>query len=308
MQRSEASAALGDDVVGIVLTFNSADVIESTLRAVQCVSHHVVVVDSGSSDGTAELAERLGCHVARRAFKNYADQRNWAISEFGARHSWQLHVDADEILDPTAIRAIRTAVRSPGRASGFLIRRRTYFMGRLLRFGGTTTWHLRLFRSDAGRCEDRLYDQHFKCDGPTARLTGYLHDMNVGGISEWTAKHNRWADMEADELSRSNSAEGQIGSRLFGDDPRERRRYYKNRYYRAPLVLRPIAYFFIRYFFQLGFLDGRIGLLYAILQGLWFRMLVDAKLMERQFPAIPPEISRLAPAPLSEDPAAPQRA
>jgi len=279
------------DLVVVVLTFNSAQVIRATVLAALAVSHDVLVIDSGSTDGTVELAASMGCRVAKRAFKNYADQRNWAIDNAGREFTWQLHVDADEILDDAAKHAVLAAVRSPCGASGFLIRRRTYFMGRPLRFGGTTTWHLRLFRSGCGRCEDRLYDQHFKCDGRVGRLAGYLHDMNAGTLGEWTAKHNRWADMEAQELSSPGSNAGQIGSRLFGADPRQRRRFYKNLYYRSPPVIRPFVNFSVRYFLKLGFLDGRIGLLYAVLQALWFRMLVDAKVMERKMRA-PPEPGR----------------
>jgi glycosyltransferase involved in cell wall biosynthesis len=271
-----------DNLVVIVLTFNSAAVLEATLAAAFAVSSDVVVVDSGSTDGTVELARSLGCRIANRAFTNYADQRNWAIDNAAVGFAWQLHIDADEILDDAAQRAVRTAVRSSGATSGFLIRRRTYFMGRPLRFGGTITWHLRLFRSETGRCEDRLYDQHFKCNGRVGRLAGYLHDMNAGTVGEWTTKHNRWADMEAEEVSRPTDEGKQIGARLVGADPRQRRRFYKNLYYRSPLVFRPLFNFSIRYFLKLGFLDGRIGLLYAVMQALWFRMLVDAKIMERQ--------------------------
>jgi glycosyltransferase involved in cell wall biosynthesis len=286
------------DILVVILTFNSATVIQATLEAALKVSRQVLVVDSGSKDGTVELATKLGCRVLERPFKNYSDQRNWAIAIANEKFVWQLHLDADEILDDHAIRAILRAVQTAGGASGFLIRRRTYFMGHPLRFGGTTTWHLRLFRSGAGHCEDRLYDQHFKCEGNARRLAGYLHDMNVGTLAEWTTKHNRWTDMEAEELSRSNSDADQIGSRLFGNDPRQRRRFYKNLYYRSPLVIRPFVHFSIRYFLQLGFLDGRIGLLYAVLQALWFRMLVDAKLMEKRefgWPrAMPPQQREIA--------------
>jgi len=211
----------------IVLTFNCADVIERTLRAALKLSPTVITVDSNSSDRTCEIATALGCQVHSRAFKHYADQRNWAIDKFKDLADWQLHVDADEVLDETAIDNIRGVLLQPGNSAGFMLRRRTYFMGQELRFGGTTTWHLRLFRSDLGRCEDRLYDQHFLCNGPIGKLrTGFLHDMNVGSLAEWTQRHNRWSDMEAGELSREDEAKDQIDGRL-SDDPRERKRLYK---------------------------------------------------------------------------------
>ena len=267
----------------IVLTFNSAHVIERTLRAALALSPSLVVVDSGSTDDTVDIAHRLGCEVVHRAFTNYADQRNWSIDEFGARSAWQLHLDADEVLDDAAVEAIRRALASPGDTTGFILRRRTYFLGKPLRFGGNDNYHLRLFRSGTARCEDRLYDQHFVSDQPAKRLPGLLHDMNVGSLSEWTARHNRWSDMEAAELLRADGGAGGAGQikARFSGDPRERRRLYKGSYYRAPAYWRAALLFIYRYVLQGGFLDGRAGFLYAFLQVLWFRMLVDAKLYEK---------------------------
>lgn len=265
----------------IVLTFNSANVIEQTIRAALEASREIFVVDSGSTDDTVARVSALGCHVVQRPFKHYADQRNWAIDEFGARTQWQLHLDADEVLDATAISEIARALEAPGNANGFIFKRRTYFLGRPLRFGGASNFHLRLFRTGTARCEDRLYDQHFVSDQPGVRLRGLLHDMNVGSLTEWIARHNRWSDLEAAELLRPGQAgAGQIKAQL-SNDPRERRRLYKGYYYRAPLRWRAILLFAYRYLLQGGFLDGRAGFLYAFFQVLWFRMLVDAKLHEQ---------------------------
>lgn len=267
------------NVLVIVLTFNSSTVIEGTIRAAQQVSRNILVVDSFSSDNTRDLAVAMGCQVVTRAFKHYADQRNWAIQEHGNSYDWQLHLDADEALDARAIASVRAALANPGDSAGFLLKRLTYFMGKQLRFAGENSWHMRLFRSGYGACEDRLYDQHFTCSGPVTRLQGLLHDRNVGTISEWTARHNRWSDLETSELLRPQETQGKLPAELSAD-PRKRRRLYKGVYYRLPPGLRACAYFFFRYVVQLGFLDGRVGFYYNFLQAFWFRMLVDAKLAE----------------------------
>ncbi len=269
----------GKDVLVVILTFNSSAVIEGTVRAAQQVSPNILVVDSFSTDNTRDRAAALGCTVVTRAFKHYADQRNWAIQEHGNARAWQLHLDADEALDDRAIASVREALRSPGHSAGFLLKRLTYFMGRPLRFAGENSWHMRLFRSGNGACEDRLYDQHFTCNGPVTRLEGLLHDRNVGTLSEWTARHNRWSDLETSELLRPQESSGKLEAELSAD-PRKRRRLYKGIYYRLPPGLRACGYFFFRYVVQLGFLDGRVGFYYNFLQALWFRMLVDAKLAE----------------------------
>lgn len=280
--QAATTARAGLSLGVIVLTHNSANVITRTIRAAQELTRSVYVVDSGSTDGTLDILASLGCHVVHRPFKHYADQRNWAIDEFGDLAEWQLHLDADEVLDALAISEIRRVMAAPGDTNCFIFRRRTYFLGRALRFGGNDNFHLRLFRSGTARCEDRLYDQHFVSAHPGVRLRGLLHDMNVGNLTEWTARHNRWSDLESAELLRpAEVGEGQIKARLSAD-PRERRRLYKGAYYKAPPILRAMLLFMYRYVLQGGFLDGRAGFLYAFFQVLWFRMLVDAKLHERQ--------------------------
>ena len=268
-----------ESVAVIVLTFNSAGVIERTVRAAQRVSPLIICVDSGSTDGTIDILRGLGCEVHGRAFRHYADQRNWAIQTLGNTYTWQLHLDADEVLDERAIAELRRALHDPGVHAGFMLKRRTYFMGKPLRFAGENSWHLRLFRSGQGSCEDRLYDQHFVCSGPVARLHGLLHDVNAGSIGEWTARHNRWSELEVQELLRQHTSAAVLPAQL-STDPRQRRRLYKGVYYRLPAGWRALGYFLFRYVVQLGFLDGRAGFYYDFLQALWFRMLVDAKLAE----------------------------
>lgn len=286
---------MADNLAVVILTFNCASVIERTLAAARKVGGTIICVDSHSTDGTLDILSRFGCELHQRAFVHYADQRNWVIRSLAGRFTWQLHLDADEILDDAAVAAIKDAVANPRGYDGFLLRRRTYFLDRPLRFSGTGKWHLRLFRS--GACEDRMYDQHFICQGSVGRLRGWMHDMNVGTLTEWIARHNRWSDLEARELLRpeADNGAGVLQPRLAGD-PRQRRRSYKGWYYRSPPFARAWVYFLVRYFLMLGFLDGRAGFLYAFFQALWFRMLVDIKLLEATTLAVtsqPPQAKNL---------------
>jgi hypothetical protein len=193
-----------------------------------------------------------------------------------------LHIDSDEVLDEEAITTIRQTLSDPQQGEAFLIRRRTYFMGKHLRFGGTVTWHLRLFRSGTAQCEDRLYDQHFVSPLPASKLVrGALHDMNIGNLTEWTSRHNHWSDLEAREILKGDEADpsGQLQASISGD-PRERTRFLKGLYYRGPLLWRAGLYFFYRYILRGGFLDGRTGFIFNFLQAFWFRILIDAKIVE----------------------------
>jgi glycosyltransferase involved in cell wall biosynthesis len=263
----------------IILTFNSADSVSATLERAIALSDDVFVVDSFSSDNTLSIAQTLGAKVVTHAFESYGAQRNWAIDSLPLRHTWQLHLDADEWMSDELIQAIRELPDEPS-GSGFLVPRYLKFMGRVLRHGAMSpTWHLRLFRAGSAHCENRKYDQHFYLDsGKIERLRGYLIDDIQMPLSEWTARHNRWSDAEVLELT-SHSA-NTIEAKAFGN-PIEQKRYWRARYNALPLFVRPFALFIYRYFLRLGFLDGREGLVFWMLQTFWFRFLIDAKLFEK---------------------------
>jgi glycosyltransferase involved in cell wall biosynthesis len=263
----------------IVLAFNSVDTLGNTLTQAREVSDDIHVVDSFSTDDTIELSRRLGAQVVQHKFENYGAQRNWAIDNLALRYSWQLHLDADERLTPELIASVRSLPENPSQ-SGFLIARLVQFLGREMRHGGMSpTWHLRLFRNGAGRCEERKYDQHFYlAQGYTGELRGYMVDEIRMSLSEWTARHNRWADAEV--LEQTLAQEGaRVRPRLLGN-PMEQKRYLRGLYNNAPLFVRPYALFFYRYFLRLGFLDGWEGFIFWTLQTFWFRFLIDAKLFE----------------------------
>jgi glycosyltransferase involved in cell wall biosynthesis len=263
----------------IVLAFNSVDTLGNTLTQAREVSDDIHVVDSFSTDDTIELSRRLGAQVVQHRFENYGAQRNWAIDNLALRYSWQLHLDADERLTPELIASLRGLPENPPQ-SGFLIARLVQFLGREMRHGGMSpTWHLRLFRNGAGRCEERKYDQHFYlAQGYTGELRGYMIDEIRMSLSEWTARHNRWADAEVVEQTVAQEG-ARVRPRLLGN-PMEQKRYLRGLYNNAPLFVRPYALFFYRYFLRLGFLDGWEGFIFWTLQTFWFRFLIDAKLFE----------------------------
>jgi glycosyltransferase involved in cell wall biosynthesis len=277
----DRSPAPAEALIVVVLTYNCEGIIGETLTQARKLCPRPFVVDSHSSDRTPEIVREHGCELVQRPFAGYAQQRNWAIEAVNARATWQLHLDADEVLDEVAIQEIQHIIGQPSAShEAYLIRRIDYFMGRQLRHSGVNPWHLRLFRSGHGACENRLYDQHFVADLPAGRLRGHMHDKNMLSLSEWTARHNRWSDLEAAEMALAAApTEGVLEARLLGD-PRERTRWLKSIYYAMPGGLRSLAYFLYRYVLRGGFLDGREGFYFAVLQAFWFRMLVDAKAFE----------------------------
>ena len=184
----------------IILAFNSVDSLGATLAQAQEISDDLYVVDSFSTDDTVALSQQHGAQVVQHAFENYGAQRNWAIDHLSSRYAWQLHLDADERLTPELIASILSLPENPVH-SGFFIARLVQFLGRQMRHGGMSpTWHLRLFRKGAGRCEERKYDQHFYLtEGAAGQIQGYMIDDIRMSLSEWTVRHNRWSDAEVKE-------------------------------------------------------------------------------------------------------------
>lgn len=267
----------------IVLTYNEEANLPACLESVRALEADRYVVDSGSTDRTKAIAESFGAMVVDHPFEHYAAQRNWAQQNLPLRTEWVLHLDADERVTPELASEIAALMRQPpADVDGFIFRKRTHFMGRWIKHGGHyPSFHLRLFRRDRGRCEDRLYDQHYVVPGPTRILAHDYIDVLTSDISQWSVRHVRWADLEAREaMAVGGGAVGQVQSRALGN-PIERRRWLRNDVYgQGPLFLRAFLYWGYRYFLRLGFLDGKEGLIFHFLQGCWFRFLVDTRLYE----------------------------
>src|SRR5947207_3877256 len=137
----------------LIPTRNEAANIEECLRSV-AFADEVVVVDSRSTDGTAELATRQGARVVEFDWNHrYPKKKNWALENLRFRHEWLLIVDADERVTAALAEEIAARLQQPG-ADGFFVNRRFFFMnGWLTHCGYYPSWNLRLFRHALGRYE-----------------------------------------------------------------------------------------------------------------------------------------------------------
>jgi len=261
----------------VILSFNSSETIGETIKSAKSLSDDIFVIDSGSTDDTASIVTREGAQILYHPFENYGSQRNWAIDNVTGKYSWQLHLDADEQITAGLSTEIANLPIDTN-YSGFLIPRYLRFMNRLLRHNLAPTFHMRLFRVGSARCEVRHYDQHFICSGTVAPLKAAMIDDIRMPLTEWTRRHNLWADAEVRELL-SRDVEGRIQGKFLGNSI-EKKRQLRKLYNELPLFVRPFLLFFYRYIVRLGFLDGKEGLVFCVLQTFWFRFLVDAKLFE----------------------------
>lgn len=278
----------------VILTHNEERNLAACLESLRGLDCEAFVVDSGSTDRTRDIAREFGARVVEHPFETYARQRNWAQDTLPIRTDWVLHLDADERLTPQLVAEMSEVLRAPPpEVAGFLLRKRTVFMGRWIRHGGHyPSYHLRLFRRGLGWCEDRLYDQHFVVRGAVRRLRHDYVDVVTSDLQTWIARHVRWARFEAAEITHTARAGGRVRPRLLGT-PIERKRWLRERVYaRLPLFVRPGLYWAYRYFLRLGFLDGREGFVFHFLHGFWFRLLVDIYVHElrRSEGPRPPEL------------------
>lgn len=269
----------------VILTFNEAQHIGRAIESVRGIADRIFVVDSGSSDETIEIARAGGAEVRHNRWVNYATQFNWALDQLPPDTEWVLRLDADEIV--TAPLAAEIAARLPQlgpEVDGVYVSRRMTFLRRPIRHGGVFPVRiLRLFRHGRARCENRWMDEHIKIEGASATFHNEILDDNINPLTWWTAKHNSYASREALDLLNLKFGfmpHETVADLRAGQQAGTKRWLKENVYARLPGGARSLAYFCYRYVFRMGFLDGREGALFHVLQGFWYRYLVDAKLYE----------------------------
>jgi glycosyltransferase involved in cell wall biosynthesis len=251
----------------VVITFNEEANIGRTLASVQSLvadgQGEIIVVDSGSTDRTVEIAKSFGAKVFVEEWKGFAAQKNSAIGK--AIGDWILSLDADEELDVPLQEALRDLLESLCRLSalgkesgdrsnapgspleigtdfnGLTIPRKNEFLGHWMRHGGF--WpdpKLRLFRRGTGRFESRAVHEDVHVDGHTRQIqSGALLHHSYPTLSDYIEHMNRYSSLGAEMVV----AKGNV------------------RFSVVNIVFRPLATFVYNYFFRLGFLDGREGLL-----------------------------------------------
>jgi len=269
----------------IVLTYNEELNLEYCLQSVQGLVQNIFVVDSGSTDQTVNIARQFKAHVVYHPFTTQTEQLNWALDNLPIQSEWVLRLDGDEHLLPELRDEIAGTLHTvPPEISGFYIKRRMIFLGRWIRHGGYyPTWILRLFRHKKARSEVIAMNEHVALsEGRSARLANDFVDEEHEGLGAWILKHEGFASRQARVLSQMDKGydSGWIRPDLLGEQPQRKRWLLHHFYRRLPLFLRSFFYFFYRYFFRFGFLDGPQGLIFHFLQGCWYPFYTDAKLYE----------------------------
>ena len=263
-------AVLKAPVSVIVPVKNEAENLRRCLPALQWADE-VFVVDSHSSDRTAEVAAGFGATVVQFDFNGtYPKKKNWALDNLPFRNDWVLIVDADEVVTPELAAEIRERI-SRDEAEGYYLNSHYFFLGRCIRHCGySECWNLRLFQHRLGRYErmpdhtggrtgDNEAHEHVELEGRALRLDHELDHHAYPTIAAWVEKHNRYAVWEAAMYDRFVNEPVPMsigrGKRI--------KRWLKKVYLRLPM--RPLVRFIYAYILRLGFLDGKPGLVFCTL-------------------------------------------
>jgi len=220
----------------LVTTWNEAHNLPDCLDSARWADE-ILVVDSGSTDGTVEVARRAGARVVVHEYVSAAQQKNWALPLL--QHPWVLILDADERVSPALAAEIQDVLRADGPPDGYFLSRRSFFLGTEIRHCG---WDrdrvLRLFRAGRGRYDDRLVHETLQLDGQASTLHGPLFHYTYRSFRDYIEKLGRYTERGAADL------------RAAGRRPAVR-----------DLLFRPPARFLRMYLLQRGFMDGTRGLL-----------------------------------------------
>lgn len=238
-----------------IITLNAAAQLEACLQSVR-FADEIVVVDSGSTDGTPALAERFGARIIQQDWLGFGPQKQFAVA--AASHNWVLCLDADERVTPELQTSIENALQNPSTAA-FRFPRCNRFLGRYLKHGeGYPDWSLRLFDRRQAHWSDDAVHEKVETKSSVGELTGDLLHDSAESLAAYLTKQNRYTTLAA-EVALAAGKRASFGRIAF-----------------SPLV-RFIKFYVIRQ----GFRDGLPGLIHIAI-GCFNSFMKYSKMLERQ--------------------------
>lgn len=246
-----------------IITLNAAAQLEACLQSAG-FADEIVVVDSGSNDGTQALAERYGARVIQQSWLGFGPQKQFAVE--AAQHDWVLCLDADERVTPALQATIQAALEIRQNSESTVVAAHAYrfprcnrFLGRYLKHGeGYPDWSLRLFNRRHARWSDDAVHEKVVSDGPVGVLQADLLHDSAESLSTYLTKQNRYTSLAA-EMALAAGKRSSLGR----------------------VALSPVVRFIKFYFIRQGFRDGLPGFVHIAI-GCFNSMIKYAKMLERQ--------------------------
>ncbi len=226
----------------VIITFNNQRTIRVVLSAVFAWANEIVVVDSGSSDKTLEIAKEFGCCISYRKFDGFGKQKHFAVNQ--AKNDWVFVVDADEVVTLELKNEISYVLREPI-YQGFMIPNTLVFLGKIMRFGREYKLpHLRLFNRKFGNYNDNEVHEDILFDGNIGKLSNHILHFSYADLSDVLEKTNKYSTLGALDLKKRG----------------------KNASIFKIITKFPIT-FITEYLIRLNFLNGFEGFIWSFLGG-----------------------------------------
>ena len=267
----------------IILSFNEEVHLPGLLDSIKGLNAEMFLLDSGSTDNTLSIVQKYRVKVKSNPFINHPKQWDFAIKNFEIKTPWTIGLDADQIVSPELFQLLKNFnIIKFADVNGIYFNRKNIFQGKWIEHGGYFPFFmLKMFRTGIGFSDlNENMDHRFVVSGKTVIWkTGILVEENLkeNNIEFWLAKHERYSTLIAEQELKIQNLSTHHKGKLFGN-PDENRAWLKKFWRALPLGFRPALYFTYRFFFKLGFLDGKTGRKFHYLHSFWFRNLVDKKI------------------------------
>lgn len=270
------------DVTIVTITKDEEKNLAFCLESVKGFAKRCVVVDSGSTDRTKEIAIKYGADFYENPFVNYATQFNWGLDNTDITSKWVVRLDADERFTPKLCAELEQQMSKHEKddVNGFVLEARLFFMDKELKHGGSRKKKLMVFKNGFGRIENRKMDEHtVLSEGKAIEIKEPFLHYDFKDLTSYVKKLNWYATREMQDY-----IEGLFPKEGFNASDKEiaQMRSLKTRYYKAPMFWRCWAYFIFAYLIKGNCRNGKEGFIYSFLYHLYYRLLVDAKIYEQK--------------------------
>ena len=258
----------------IILCLNEELHIERLIKNIKKFTSKIFVVDSFSSDKTIDILTKYKINYIQRKFISYSDQLNWAIKNNPFKTDWIFRMDSDELLNKKLVKEIEEMMNT--NIHGIMVKRNVFFLNRQLSNGvHKNSYILRVWRKNLGYCSEDLVDEQIILkEGIVSKTKSLMIEKNLKGFFFYLAKHLKYSSLEANNYFLNKKRFRLNSFRLNKNNNKKYEIYYK-----LPIFIRPILYFFYLLFFKSPFKDGLVGLLYLVIQTLIYRLIVDLKIL-----------------------------
>ncbi len=226
----------------VIITKNAESSVKDCLESVKWADE-IIIVDGYSTDRTVEICKGYTDKIILSEFKGFAGERNKGIDH--ATCDWVLQLDADEVVTPGLAKALKEAMASPGQYTGYKFRRRNFFLGHPMRYGGWYHYSSHFFKKGSGRYEGLIHER-LKLDGLQGTIEAEIEHRPFTSLSQFISRQNRYTTYEASDFLNE-----------MGVLSKGRVKYH--------LYLKPAKVFWKFYVKKQGFREGMTGFIFSAL-------------------------------------------